>query len=118
MEKDRLYQLPLKINEASVLVCLGEQVSGLIWHAPLGHLHNRTVEELVKQKVIKSSCNNFSIYESCSIGKSHNLPYKVWSTIYSSLALIFANIWGLAAICSSKGFSYYINFIDAATNYN
>lgn len=34
------------------------------------------------------------------------------------MALIFAGIWGASLVISHQGYSYYVNFVNAATNFN
>ena len=46
--------------------------------------------------------------EACCMGKSHKLPFKSSSTVYSApLQLIEADLWGPAPIASNMNFQYY-----------
>lgn len=57
-------------------------------------------------------------FNSCMAGKSHASPHPPRTTSYAPLALVFVDIWGLSTVLSHQGYSYYVNFIDAATNFN
>lgn len=76
------------------------------------------MSHLVNNGLIKSIGKTISICQSCQIGKSHALSHSSRTTIYSPLALIFADIWGPSPVKSYNGHSYYVNFVDAATNFN
>lgn len=56
-----------------------------------------------------TNCKQIPSCDSCLIEKSHFLPHKNSSTIYSPLQLIFSDI---------EVYKYYTNFINDATSFN
>jgi len=76
--------------------------------------------DLARRGVIKISdkCNEIQS-DACSINKIHKYPHYTRSTIYSEpLQLVFADVWGPAPTSSIERYKYYLNFVDAYTNFN
>ena len=56
-------------------------------------------------------------YSSCSINKSHKLPFAISNVVSSSpLDVIFSDVW-TSPVSSSDGFHYYVIFVDHFTKY-
>lgn len=91
------------------------------WHHRLGHLNELAIDISAYDEriVVTDPCKNKIIYELCIITKNHKFPHFSRSTTYEvPLSLIFGNVWGLSTIFSGHGFLYYLNIVDAVTNYN
>lgn len=113
-----LYQLPMRITRHPKVLS-SERISSNRWHARLGHLHEQAVKQLINKSVISSNYKTMSDCDFCLRNKSSSLPHKVNNRVYAApLDLIYTNIWGPAPVTSSEVFWYYINFVDAATNFN
>jgi len=57
-------------------------------------------------------------YDSCIIGKAHQLPFSDSHTVYTApLQLVYIDIWGPSPTASSNGSYYYIAFLNAYTRY-
>lgn len=103
----------------SPVAMFGIKAPSQIWHRQLDHLNHQAVKDLEKRRLI--SCNNKFVVlcESCCIYKVCKFSHQIRSTIYSApLALVFVNIWGPAPVVTNEGSKYYVNFVDAATNFN
>lgn len=90
------------------------------WYIWLGHLHSRTVTNLVCTGLISLSKPNIvSIdYDSCFVSKTHKSPHPSRSSIYPPLSVIFSDDWGLALTISRDGYRYYLNLVDGVTSFN
>lgn len=84
-----------------------------LWNMRLGHPSFNVI------KIVINKCQIPFFYFFCSLcyfplEKSYYLPFKHSNIVYGSpLQLIQANVWGPTPILSSKGFRYYVSFIDA-----
>lgn len=117
-QPNELYKLSVRINHEQ-LVMLGEKIMNQIWHCRLDHLHQRVVTELANKNSTSSSCKDFVNCDYCNIGKMLALPHKSRNLTYDNLmSLIFMDIWGSAPFIFSRGLYYYLNFVDAKTNFN
>lgn len=113
-----LYRLSLSLQQQEeALVCSKQSYD--LWHCRLGHLNAGYISILLNNGVINvDSKNKGNLCSSCLAGKSHSLPHSPRNTSYKPLSLIFADIWGPSLVVSHQGYSYYINFVDAETNFN
>ncbi|MEX5523374.1 hypothetical protein, partial [Bacillus cereus] len=60
----------------------------------------------------------YSFCQACCLGKSHRLPSSSSTTEYSTpFELVFADLWGPAALESSSGYYYFLTCVDAYTKY-
>ena len=88
------------------------------WHAKLGHPPLNILRLVMNKVGIPCSQLNLSFCDSCKLGKMHQLPFENHSiTAKSPLELAYSDLWGPAFVLSTKGFLYYIVFIDAYTWY-
>lgn len=71
-------------------------VNRQVWHHRLGHCQlEATVNALHSRGVIKLTCpNNFSVCESCQIGKQHKLPFvKRMDSPYAIMDQVHCDLW-------------------------
>ena len=62
---------------------------------------------------ISHKCHKNNVYCACQFAKSHKLPFNVSvSRASHPLALLHADLWGLASIPSTTGARYFILFVD------
>lgn len=73
---------------------------------------------LMNKGLIKSNSSSSKLCNACLAGKSHALPHPSCKTAYTPLSLVYADIWGPTPVVLHQGYSYYVNFVDAATNFN
>lgn len=110
------HQLPIISIMVNRNLCamIRERTTNRLWHWCSGHLHQQAVDNLVHKNVFVSICKNSGCCDSCFIGKLSTSPHKSRYTEYKDpLSQVFADIWGPAPCVSSKGFCYYVNFVDA-----
>lgn len=85
------------------------------WHARLGHVSNRVLENLNKNGDLSFTYTLPSpiVCSSCQLGKSHKLPFLVNDHRGSSIInLIHCDLWGPSPILYSSSFRFYVIFID------
>ena len=87
-----------------------------MWHERLGH-PNHHVLQLVLQhcKIPTSSKSLNDFFSACAVGKSHRLPSS--ESVYTSLDLVYSNLWGPSHVSSTNGFLYYITFVGAYSRF-
>ncbi|KAF7824227.1 Retrovirus-related Pol polyprotein from transposon TNT 1-94 [Senna tora] len=92
-----------------------------VWHCRLGHPSTSVVKTVLSHCNISLNNKNKNIQpfcEACCLGKMHALPFYPSSTIYTKpLELVYSDLWGPAPVLSSRGYKYYIMFIDAFSKY-
>jgi len=67
---------------------------------------------------INPSNKTLDFGSSCGVGKSHRLSYSPSETVYNSpFELIFGDFWGPSHIPSTKGYLYYVSFVDAFSRF-
>ena len=112
LHKAGLYYLPRPLRNHQALTTIKQQP----WHHILGHPNNHIMKHLSSLHKIKQCINNPCI--SCSISKSHKLPFTS-STIKSTrpLEIIYSDVWGPAPIRSLDGYLYYLIFVDHYSKY-
>ncbi|KAF7841251.1 Retrovirus-related Pol polyprotein from transposon TNT 1-94 [Senna tora] len=92
-----------------------------LWHSRLGHPSSKIVTSILKSCNIECKLNKdvtTSVCHSCCLGKNHALPFPSSLTTYSKpLELIHTDLWGPAPMTSSRGFKYYMSFVDAYSKY-
>lgn len=112
-----LYDLLLTINRVgAALSCIS--ASHYLWHCHLGHLDSAYMKFFMNNGLIKFSSSSNKLCKSCMAGKSHASPHPPRTTSYAPLALVFAEIWGPSPMVSYQGYNFYVNFVDASTNFN
>ncbi|KAF7834790.1 Retrovirus-related Pol polyprotein from transposon TNT 1-94 [Senna tora] len=92
-----------------------------LWHCRMGHPSQQIVKSALSScnlKYINNTDFN-SFCEPCCMGKSHSISFPSSQTVYTQpLELVFSDLWGLAPVVSSRGFRYYIVFIDAYSRFS
>lgn len=112
-----LYELLLNIGNSRVVNSC-EQLPHFLWHCWLGHLNSKYMSLLVHKGLVKSFSKSFDLCNSCFIGKSHASSHPSWKTLYKPLTVIFSGIWRPDHVISTKGYSYYVNFVDVESKFN
>ncbi|KAF7841660.1 Retrovirus-related Pol polyprotein from transposon TNT 1-94 [Senna tora] len=96
-----------------------DSISLNTWHCRLGHPSKNIVQTVLSTcnfKPIHSKSNPFC--ESCCLGKLHSISFPASDTVYSRpLELVYSDVWGPTPVLSSRGYRYYIVFIDACTKF-
>lgn len=107
-----LYPIPHSSTFSKRQVLSSVRIPFHMWHQRLGHPHNSTVKTILRQHSLPHSACTPSVCDVCQRAKSHQLPYR-HSHRRSSfpLELVHTDVWG-PTIPSSKGFRYYVSFID------
>ncbi|KAK9132427.1 hypothetical protein Scep_011955 [Stephania cephalantha] len=107
-------QLP---SSHAALFVSNKSVSSL-WHFRLGHPAQKTLQQVMHQKLHLPFSSVIDLCQSCPLGKSHALPFHSSSRMSNNvLDLIHTDLWGPAPITSPSGFNYYIHFIDDSTRF-
>lgn len=90
-----------------------------IWHKMLGHPSLAMTNYVMKQCNAGPSIINKSFFCSlCALGKNIIQSFPHSTTQYSTpLQLISIDLWGPSPPLSSKGFQYYMSFIDHFKRY-
>ena len=84
------------------------------WHSRLGHPSSSIVQQVLSKNNVPfvSESNKEQMCDACQLGKSHQLPYPVSTSVSSSpLELIFSDVWGPASTSINRH-NYYVSFID------
>nr|KYP46384.1 Retrovirus-related Pol polyprotein from transposon TNT 1-94 [Cajanus cajan] len=86
------------------------------WHHILGHPSERIFNHLISLHKIKAQSTAPCV--SCSISKSHKLPFSS-SSLHSKkpLDLVYTDVWGPTPVRSLDGFLYYLIFVDHFSKY-
>jgi len=66
-------------------------------------------------KIPTSSKSLNDFFSACAVGKSHRLPSS--ESVYTSLDLVYSNLWGPSHVSSTNGFLYYITFVGAYSRF-
>jgi len=116
-----VYPLPLPHPHASTPIALvHERTSISGWHKRLGHPSSKVVDRMISSFSLPFSSNSStsSFCDSCSINKSHRLPFhKHGLTSSVPFDLIYTDVWGPSPQISIQGHKYYVIFIDHFTKY-
>lgn len=114
--KDGLYPLNFFQNCSSFF---GEKASPNTCHNRLGHLHFRTLQNIL-QKFELPLTHKISHYvcDACNFSKSHKLPFNISLKRSSKpLELVHSDVWGSAPTSSHFGNLYYVIFVDNFSKY-
>ncbi|PKU70985.1 Retrovirus-related Pol polyprotein from transposon TNT 1-94 [Dendrobium catenatum] len=113
-----LYQISMH-PESPPKAYTATTTSIMIWHARLGHPHNRLLPVLANSiPELQNLPHSFTCI-SCNMAKSHKQKFNKSSTVTSSpFDLIHTDVWGPAPLNSTDGQRYYIIFIDDFTRYS
>ncbi|KAL4561418.1 hypothetical protein LXL04_033584 [Taraxacum kok-saghyz] len=93
--------------------------SFLDWHHKLGHPSIKTFTSIIKHLGLSSkSMSDFHFHcVSCSINKSHKLPFGQNSLVANKpLQLVYSDVWGPVQT-SIDQFQYYVIFVDFYSKY-
>ncbi|PKU66248.1 Retrovirus-related Pol polyprotein from transposon TNT 1-94 [Dendrobium catenatum] len=93
--------------------------SAQLWHARLGHPHNRLLTILAnKIPEIKNVSSSVSC-TSCTMAKCHKFSFNKTTSVTSHpFDLIHSDVWGPSPVQSTEGFRYYVIFIDDFTRFS
>ena len=114
----RLYLIPVdrkSINKTwSNVAPVGVGITLDVWHARLGHPSSQINKGLVKSfnLPISGSFDLNSIFQSCLLGKSKQLPFgESCRVTLCPLELVHSNVW-VSSVMSNDGHWYYVLFIN------
>ncbi|GMI71298.1 hypothetical protein HRI_000799100 [Hibiscus trionum] len=80
-----------------------------LWHNRMGHPTVDVINLALNKRLV---VNKLDLCHACQLGKHHTLPYRDFTTVYSTpFQLVEIDLWGLAPI-QSDGFSYYMACVD------
>jgi hypothetical protein len=90
-----------------------------LWHARFGHPSPRVLTQMLSNCGLSRNFNSKTLHcNSCSINKSHKLPFSLSSIqTFSPFELIFSDVWGPSPVTSINGYKYYLVFVDHFTRY-
>ena len=84
-----------------------------MWHKHLGHSSMGYLKRLFPSL---HSCKNLFTCEACVLAKSHKHSFfPNLSRTHKPFVLIHYDVWGLAPVFNSRGFSYFVLFVDDCT---
>nr|KYP62383.1 Retrovirus-related Pol polyprotein from transposon TNT 1-94 [Cajanus cajan] len=85
-----------------------------LWHMRLGHMSERGMMTLQKQKLLgNQKLNELKFCEHCVFGKQHRIKFpKVVHTTKGTLDYIHADCWGPSRVLSLGGGRYFLSIID------
>ncbi|KAG7593974.1 Ribonuclease H-like superfamily [Arabidopsis thaliana x Arabidopsis arenosa] len=115
-----VYEWPITPSSNTIISaysCLKSSPSD--WHSRLGHPNSQTLRHMISRfsLPISSSMSSHLFCNSCSINKSHKLPFSI-STLFSKapLDILFSDVW-TSPVLSIDGYKYYVIFVDHFTKY-
>jgi gag-polypeptide of LTR copia-type/GAG-pre-integrase domain/Integrase core domain len=83
------------------------------WHARLGHPSTTTTLKVINSNKLPCIRNSLTFCTHCIQAKAHVLPFSLSSSSSSKpLELVHSDVWGPCPVVSSKGYTYYVTFID------
>lgn len=88
--------------------------SGSLWHKRLGHVSERGLKEMSKQKLLGDDVvKSLDFCELCILGKARKLKFNtVVHCTKGILDYIHSDLWGPARVQSHKGAKYFMTLID------
>lgn len=110
-----VYEWPTTpFSSISAFSCIKSPLS--TWHSRLGHPSPPILHHIVSRFALPTTMSSL-LCNSCSINKSHKLPFYNTSIVFSKpLEIIFTDVW-TAPTYSVDGFKYYVLFVDHFTRY-
>jgi len=95
------------------------KISTPLWHARFGHPSPKVLTQMLSSSGLSRNLNNKNFHcNSCSINKSHKLPFSISSIKNNSpLELIFSDVLGPSPVTSINDYRYYLVFVDHFTRY-
>ncbi|KAG7599495.1 Reverse transcriptase RNA-dependent DNA polymerase [Arabidopsis suecica] len=111
-----LYEWPtIPTGSSFVSAFSTSKTSTPAWHARLGHPANSIIQLISSRSKIPMSFS--TLFNACSINKSHKLPFSQ-SSIHSHfpLDIVFSDVW-TSPVHSIDGYKYYVIFVDHYTRY-
>ena len=100
-----------------------DSLNGITWHRRYGHLGIRSLQLLAKDNMVDGlnyDCSKgFGFCESCTEGKSHQLPFpkRTCKRAKHPLELIHSDVCGKIGTRSLGGGEYFVTFVDDHTRY-
>ena len=90
-----------------------------LWHARLGHISLRRMNELAREGLFSmDDVNSLQACESCLKGKMSKLPFKgQMERAEGLLDLIHTDVCGPLSVSARGGFNYFITFTDDYSRY-
>lgn len=85
-------------------VQVAESISSTLWHLRLGHPHNKSLHQLIRNSGLScSTFNSKKVCHGCQLGKSSRRPLHLSSSRSNSpLELVFSDVWGPASVLSNE----------------
>lgn len=114
-----IISVPIKRTLGVRLLSLEKKASFQQWHNRLGHPAFRTIRLVLNKHVLLIFSNkSHGVCEACQLGKSHQLPFSISSSIcHAPLEFLHSDLWGPSPIPSINGHRYYVQFLDAFSKY-
>jgi len=101
---------PLPHPHASTPIALVHERTSIIgWHQRLGHPSSKVIDRMISLFSLPVSSNSSTSHfcDSCSINKSHRLPFhKHGLTSSAPFDLIYTDVWGPSPQISIQGHKY------------
>ena len=122
-KKGNLYYLNSNCSNHEWIYNAEEQRHGSIWHRRFGHLNNKYLKPLSREKLVKGFnyhvADSTKVCESCAQGKLHKtkFPRSERSRAKMPLELIHSDVCGKLSSKSLSGAEYFLTFIDDKTHY-
>lgn len=115
--KDGLYFFPMQSVRSFSPKAFSASIS--LWHNRLGHANVKVVKNVLRaNKIAFDSNSSFDYCHSCSVSKSHKLPFSNSNhNVTKPLELICSDVWGPSPVVSVDGFRYYVLFFDHFSKY-
>jgi histone deacetylase 1/2 len=96
------------------------KVSRDMWHSRLGHPASQVVQHVLHSHDLPSiieSNKNKSVCDACQQGKSHQLPFSLYTRVTKHpLEIIYSDVWGSAQV-SVCGHCFYVSFVDVYSRF-
>jgi histone deacetylase 1/2 len=88
------------------------------WHSRLGHPAIPIVQHILSRYELPSaSVNKAVVCDACQQGKSHQLPFSLFTHVTTApLEIIYSDVWGPAQT-STSGHQFYVSFVDAYSRF-
>ncbi|GJX60854.1 reverse transcriptase domain-containing protein [Tanacetum coccineum] len=102
---------------ASVYLSSSTVVNSSLWHARLGHLHNKRMLEMSKNDLIPAIDENLAKCNTCMLTKITRQPFKSITRKYVILELIHSDLCDFHEAPSLGNKSYVITLIDDASRF-
>ncbi|CAL1403910.1 unnamed protein product [Linum trigynum] len=119
LNKGDVYELPAPSSPVRLAMTAAAKPSSVNWHKRLGHPHLKLLSRVLRNHSLPVTSVSPSLScESCSLHKSHKLPFSI-SSLSSSrpFDLLYMDVWGPSPIISHDDYSYYLVIVDHFSRY-